>query len=151
MSFKEKLLELQKRVKPIKKEEKNPYFNSTYFNINGLLAEIKPLLSELGLILSQPISILDGRNIIKTIIRDAETKEGDDPTYIESNIVIPEVADAQKLGSAITYLRRYSIQSLLALEAEVDDDGNLASGHVWSTNRSEERRVGKESRSRWSP
>jgi hypothetical protein len=30
------------------------------------------------------------------------------------------------MGSAITYYRRYSLQSLLALQAE-DDDGNLAS------------------------
>jgi hypothetical protein len=39
---------------------------------------------------------------------------------------LPETVDAQKAGSAITYFRRYALQSLLALEAE-DDDGNTAS------------------------
>ena len=45
---------------------------------------------------------------------------------MESQCPLPEVTDAQKAGSAITYFRRYALQSLLALEAE-DDDGNTAS------------------------
>jgi len=39
---------------------------------------------------------------------------------------LPKNLDAQKIGSAITYYRRYTLQSLLALQA-IDDDGNLAS------------------------
>ena len=38
---------------------------------------------------------------------------------------LPNDLDAQKMGSAITYFRRYTLQSLLALQA-IDDDGNLA-------------------------
>jgi hypothetical protein len=34
--------------------------------------------------------------------------------------------DPQKMGSMITYYRRYTLQSLLGLQAE-DDDGNAAS------------------------
>ena len=44
---------------------------------------------------------------------------------IESGINLPMIQDPQKLGSAITYFRRYTLQSLLALQAE-DDDGNKA-------------------------
>ena len=36
------------------------------------------------------------------------------------------LSSPQKLGSAITYYRRYTLASLLGLQAE-DDDGNLAS------------------------
>jgi hypothetical protein len=39
-------------------------------------------------------------------------------------MVLPNLQDPQKLGSAITY-RRYTLQSLLGLQAE-DDDGNKA-------------------------
>jgi hypothetical protein len=40
--------------------------------------------------------------------------------------MIPEsLTDPQKLGSCITYFRRYTLKSLLAI-AEVDDDGNRA-------------------------
>ena len=34
--------------------------------------------------------------------------------------------DMQKLGSAITYARRYGLQSLCGIFAEVDDDGAMA-------------------------
>ena len=43
----------------------------------------------------------------------------------ESSLTLPTDLDAQKIGSAITYYRRYTLQSLLALQSE-DDDGNSA-------------------------
>jgi hypothetical protein len=46
--------------------------------------------------------------------------------YIASGIELPNIQDPQKLGSAITYYRRYTLASLLALQS-TDDDGNLAS------------------------
>ena len=62
-------------------------------------------------------------NLVKSIIFDTNGFS------IESGIVLPELNDPQKLGSAITYYRRYTLQSLLALQAE-DDDANLASNKV---------------------
>lgn len=115
-----KLFEFQKKVEAIKKDSKNPFFKSNYFDINALLAEIKPLLNELGLVISQPLRVIDGKNTLTTFIID----ETDGTTLATSDIILPDLQDPQKLGSAITYYRRYSLQSLLALQAE-DDDGNL--------------------------
>jgi hypothetical protein len=69
------------------------------------------------LLLLQP---LQGGKVI-TMIFDVESGES-----IQSDIDLPQIQDPQKLGSAITYFRRYTLQSLLSLQA-VDDDGNLAS------------------------
>ena len=44
---------------------------------------------------------------------------------LESRKKLSTQSDPQKLGSEITYYRRYTLQSLLALQAE-DDDGNKA-------------------------
>ncbi len=44
---------------------------------------------------------------------------------------LPEITDPQKIGSAVTYYRRYTLQSLLSLQA-VDDDANLSSEAVKS-------------------
>ena len=44
-----------------------------------------------------------------------------------SGLKLPVIADPQKLGSCITYYRRYTLSSLLGLQAE-DDDANSASG-----------------------
>ena len=123
-----KLLELQKRIKAIKKDSENPYFKSAYFDINTLLAEIKPILNELGLLVLQPITYREGKNILKTQIID------DGKVIADSEITLPDIQDPQKLGSAITYYRRYSLQSLLSLEAE-DDDANTASNKI-QTNKS---------------
>jgi len=117
-----KLLELQAKIKVIKKDEVNPFFKSKYFDINGLIRELKPLLSELKLVIIQPLSHVEGRPAIRTILIDGDTGE----KIVEDVVTIPENLDPQKMGSTITYFRRYSLQSLLLLEAE-DDDGNATS------------------------
>jgi hypothetical protein len=40
---------------------------------------------------------------------------------------LPEIPDPQKMGSAVTYYRRYTLGSLLGLQS-VDDDANLTIG-----------------------
>ena len=117
MSIYAKLLKVQTEVGAISKDSKNPFFKSKYFDINSLISHVQPLLSENGLLLLQPIK--DGKQY--SIIIDTETGES-----VESSLELPNISDAQKLGSAITYFRRYSLQSLLGLQAE-DDDANLAS------------------------
>lgn len=122
--MKEKLLKIQEKVGAIKKDADNPYFKSKYFDINSLLAQVKPILNEEGVVLLQPLSSVDGKPAIKTILIDTSSDE-----RIEDVCPITDLPDPQKMGSAITYFRRYSLQSLLALEAE-DDDANFASGKV---------------------
>ena len=68
------------------------------------------------MLLLQPIQNNEVKSIILEINGDGK---------VESGINLPTIPDPQKLGSAITYFRRYTLQSLLALQAE-DDDGNKA-------------------------
>jgi hypothetical protein len=112
-----KLLQFQSKVNAIKKDGKNPHFKSSYTTLNDILAEVKPLLSELGLIILQPIN----HDLVTTVITCAETGES-----VSSSISMPSGLNPQQLGSAVTYFRRYNISSLLALES-TDDDGNDAS------------------------
>ena len=56
-----------------------------------------------------------------------------------------EGANMQKLGSAITYAKRYGLVALLAVDADDDDDGNAASGLTQS--KSKPRRQQNNSRS----
>jgi len=107
-----KLLEFQKKVGIVKKDAKNPHFKNTYASLTQILGEVKPLLTECGLVLIQPIS-LDG---VGTTIIDFETGE-----KIETVISLPTNLSPQQLGSAITYFRRYTLASLLALEIDDDD------------------------------
>ncbi|NTW21908.1 MAG: ERF family protein [Nostocales cyanobacterium W4_Combined_metabat2_030] len=123
----EKLLEFQKRIGAISKTETNPFFKSKYFDINQLLEEVKPVLSELGLILIQGLSHIDGKPAIKTELYDVDSEEL--MPLLSSTTPITENNDPQKMGSAISYFRRYAIQTMLCLQAQ-DDDANLASKPV---------------------
>lgn len=114
-----KLLKVQTEIGAISKDTKNPFYNSKYFDINSLLRQVMPLLQKQELVLLQPIQ--DGQ--VKSVIIDTEGGS------VESTMFLPEINDPQKLGSAITYYRRYTLQSLLALQAE-DDDGNATVNQV---------------------
>jgi hypothetical protein len=116
------LLDIQKKIKAIKKEEDNPFFHSKYFDINGLLAALKPVLNEVGVVVLQPIVMTEsGINTLKTLVLNGE----DGKVIVESSVALPTGLDPQKMGSAITYYRRYALQSLFLLES-VDDDANSA-------------------------
>ena len=121
MTIYEKLLEVQKEIGAIKKEETNPFFKSKYFDINGLLAAVKPVLNKYGLVLTQGLTHIEGKLALHTAIADVDGEN----TVIQDTCPIPETTDAQKAGSAITYFRRYALQSLLALEAEDDDASSV--------------------------
>lgn len=121
MEIYKKLFTLQQSIDAVKKDSTNPYFNSAYFDINKLVEVLKPKLAELNLVILQPTIVKENKNLLQTLIIDTET--GD---KIESEIELPSNIEPQKMGSAITYFRRYCLQSLLFLEAE-DDDGSKAS------------------------
>ena len=118
-NFYEKLAAVKAEVGRISKDSSNPFFKSKYFDVNSLLLHVEPIIQKHELLLLQPIQ--DG--LVKSIIFDTKGFS------IESGIALPEINDPQKLGSAITYYRRYTLQRLLALQAE-DDDANLASNKV---------------------
>ena len=99
------------------KNATNPHFKRSYADINSIIETVEPILMDCGLILMQPVK--DDK--VYTIIVDIEN--GD---RFESYMTLPPITDAQKLGSAVTYFRRYTLVSLLSLQA-VDDDGETAS------------------------
>jgi hypothetical protein len=110
-----KLLLVQKDIKPIEKDSINPHFKSKYFDINSLIAELKPILSKHGLVVLQPL----GQGTITTYIFDSESGE-----EMHWDTKLPDTQDPQKMGAMVSYLRRYSLTSLFVLEGEEDNDGN---------------------------
>ncbi len=117
MNLYTKLNEVKKEIGAISKDATNPFFKSKYFDINSLLKHVEPLLQKNGLLLLQPIT----KGEVFSEIIDIEYGES-----VTSSIPLPQMDDPQKLGSAVTYYRRYTLQSLLGLQAE-DDDANSAS------------------------
>jgi len=112
-----KLHEAKKSIGVVKKNAKNPHFKNTYADLNALIEAVEPILLENSLILLQPIK--EGK--VFTEIVDIESGES-----VTSSIDLPTSGNPQQMGSAITYFRRYTLQSLLSLQAD-DDDGQMAS------------------------
>ena len=110
-----KIAAVKSEIGTLTKKSDNPFYKSKYLELSDLLEAVEPLLHANGLILMQPI--VD--NAVRSEIYDVETGE-----VTISSIKLPEINDPQKLGSAITYFRRYTLQSLLSLQA-VDDDANI--------------------------
>ena len=119
----DKILKLQTEIGVLSKTETNPFFKSKYMDINGLLAQLVPLLAKHGLTVIQPLKVSEGKTALTTIIFD------NDKEIAHSEIYLPDLQDPQKMGSAITYYRRYALQSLFLLQAQ-DDDGEGAKGKV---------------------
>lgn len=94
-------------------------YGYSYADLPKIFEIINPLLQKHELGFMQPIN----GNIIKTVV--FHTKSGES---IESEINIPEgvqlkgMNEFQVLGSAITYLRRYALSSLLGLVTDKDTD-----------------------------
>jgi hypothetical protein len=108
----------QMEIQAIVKDKVNPHFKNNYADINSILAEVKPALHKQGLFIVQPIE--EGKVITRII--DAESGS----VLCESAMELSGQGNPQQRGSEITYYRRYTLQSLLALEAE-DDDAQAAS------------------------
>lgn len=111
-----KLLDFQKKEISVKKNSIGGHHKNQYANIDEVLEKVKPVLTELKIVLIQTPT-QDG---LKTLLVDAE-----DGSMVEGFLPFVGATDAQKVGSNLTYMRRYSIVSMLGLEAE-DDDGEGA-------------------------
>jgi uncharacterized protein YfkK (UPF0435 family) len=115
------LIIAKQEFKQIPKNSYNPYHKSKYANLDAVLEAISESLNKYNLCLLQPTEVRDDRTILKTLIYHVESGE-----QISSELLLPQNAEPQKTGSAITYYRRYALCSLLGIIADEDDDAQLS-------------------------
>ena len=100
----------------------NPHFKSRYADLAGIRDAVVPALSANGIAVAQTMTATDsGQCLVVTRLLHASGQ------WIESMCPIPLVPDMQKMGSAITYARRYSLSAICGISADEDDDANAAS------------------------
>ena len=104
------------------KNAQNPHFRNTYADLASIRDTIRVPLSKHGLSVVQATEFVDGRVIVETMLMHVSGE------YISTSLAMPVAKhDAQAIGSASTYGRRYALQSLLCIAGEEEDDGNTAS------------------------
>jgi len=95
-------------------------YRYSYSNIDDVLDAVKPCLAAHGLAVMQNTRGGPGGIGVQTIVI------GKDGSRMESDWLDLKGGTAQECGSAITYARRYSLQSFLGIATD-DDDGAAAS------------------------
>lgn len=117
------LAKAQGEMTGAKKDSTNSHFKSSYADLASVLDVCREPLSKHGLAVLQFPQATGAVVTMKTMLLH-ESGE-----YLESPEVSAKAANdsPQSIGSAITYLRRYSIMAILGIAPE-DDDGEAAQG-----------------------
>lgn len=117
------LVAAQKEMGNAVKDSKNPFFKSSYADLNAVREAVLPACNANGISVLQLTVFLEGRKFVQTM---ALHESGEYISAITEILSVKET-DAQAQGSGISYARRYGLQALFNIGAE-DDDGNSASG-----------------------
>lgn len=107
-----------------KKDSLNPHFKNKYADLESVWDAARKPLTDNGLSVVQiPLGMSDrGHLQVHSVLMHVSGE------YIGGTIEIPAKMDAQGIGSAITYARRYALAALVGIAPE-DDDGNGATGN----------------------
>ena len=116
------LSKAQGQMESAKKDSTNPHFRSKYADLAAVVEAIKKPLTDNGLSYLQGFGWDEhGALIVHTRLLHSSGQ------WVESDLrVRPVKDDPRGVGSAVSYGRRYALQSLVGLTAD-DDDGNASS------------------------
>lgn len=105
----------------------NPHANSKYAPLSEVFNAVRPIMAKHGLSFIQDVSRGDDHVSITTIIfhESGEWQESS-PLTIPAGKQFKDgtvKVDAQTIGGAITYGKRYQFQAVIGVSADEDDDG----------------------------
>ena len=117
------LSKAQGEMPAVKFDSKNPFLKNNYASLGAIIATSKPILAKHGLAVTQLVYNEGDQVGVETILMHSSGE------HISTRISMATEAEkgksaAQVAGSIITYLRRYSLASILGLYADEDGDGN---------------------------
>ena len=119
------------------KSTKNPFFKSTYASLEEVMKACDHG-NKYGILYGYQSRVTETGNLI--IIATATHVPSGTSKELPVPCLVPNLHDPQKLGSAITYAKRYALQALFALPSE-DDDACIASGKVPNKQSYKKRRI----------
>ena len=110
---------------PIGADRENPYFKSSYADLDMMIKAVKPMLKANGLSLVQTTRFpADGSTILHTRVYHSSGQ------WIESRArILPSKNTIQDYGSTLTYNKRYQAATILGITVShdpLDDDAEIA-------------------------
>jgi hypothetical protein len=111
------LAKAQGEVENASKSSNNPHYKSKYADLAEVLNTVRPVFAKHGL------GILQSTEFNGELVSVTTTITHESGGYVSSTAsCVPSKTDGQGIGSATTYLRRYSLASMSGV-AQEDDDG----------------------------
>lgn len=115
------LLKAQKEMGNALKDSKNPFFKSSFADLNSVREAVTPALHAAGITVLQLNVHYENNSFVRTTL----LHESGEFICSDTQIICAKPNDPQAQGSAISYARRYGLSSMLSVGA-VDDDGEKA-------------------------
>ena len=94
-------------------------FHGKFANLPGVLSTINPALRTVGLCVSQLPCQVDGKPGLRTILMHTSGEHIEDVTPLT---ISAGKNDTQEWGKAVTYTRRYALQSVLGICVGIEDN-----------------------------
>jgi hypothetical protein len=114
------LADAQFQIENASKNAANPHFRSRYADLAEVLNTVRPVLAKHGLSVMQSTAFDGAMVSVETVL--AHSSGG---SVSSTASCVPAKTDAQGVGAATTYLRRYALAAMAGV-AQEDDDGNSA-------------------------
>lgn len=123
------LFTFQGEMSTVAKDSVNPHFGNKYAGLESIVEATRKVLQKCGLVVSQVLDqSIAGEPALRTVLMHPESNE-----LIEGVCPFPKGLNAQQMGGAVTYFRRYGMLAILGLVADDDDDGNRATATTTRT------------------
>lgn len=116
------LAKAQTEMSNPKLDSMNPHFRSKFASLAAVRDAVVPILAKHGLFVAQNLTNTDDGVACTTIITHSS---GQQMTFGPINMPATK-RDAQGLGSAATYARRYALMATFCIVGDTDDDANAA-------------------------
>lgn len=101
----------------VKKDGKSHY--GKYITLDHLVEVLAPICEKHGLLISH----YGAHGFWNTKVTDVESGES-----VTSAFLLPTGVDPQKMGSAITYAKRYNLASIFNIVSDEDNDADSVAG-----------------------
>lgn len=117
------LSQAQAEMPAVKFNATNPFLKNKYADLGALIETSKKVLATHGLSVSQLVEAQDNKIGVTTILMHNSGEWLESTCWLELGDERGK-SNAQVAGSIVTYLRRYSLASILGMYADEDGDGN---------------------------
>lgn len=125
LALAQKGMTLPKRNREVAvKSQGGASYKFEYTTFDAIIEHVRGPLTTNGLWFLQSIEVDGPGNALRTTLTHSSGQ------WVSGTVRIPQAGKMQELGSALTYLRRYALSSLLGIASEDDDDANAADGNT---------------------